>query len=211
MEVSASSRSVEGSSASRRLRRAGKVPGIIYGANTQAVSIELDHNDLYHALRKEAFHSSILNMSLDGATQQVLLRDVQWHPYKRQVLHIDFQRVDANRKIHLKVPLHFVNHDTSPAVKLGGAIINHVLTELEVICQPADLPAFLEVDLNALNAGQSLHVSNIVLPKGVSLNIQGEDPVVVTALMPGGGSAAADDEPAAAPAAAEPAATPAKK
>ena len=153
MQFNATSRSVQGSSASRRLRRAGRVPAIVYGAEGTPQSIELDHNEIYHALRKEEFHSSILSMQLDGKGTQVLLRAVQWHPYKPQVLHVDFQRVAAGQALHTKVPLHFVNAETSPAVKLSGAIINHVLNEVEVNCLPNDLPQFIEVDLGNIIAG----------------------------------------------------------
>src|SRR5262245_20229496 len=136
-----------GRSASRRLRRSGRAPGIVYGGSGEPQPIELDHNALMHALANEAFHASILTMKLDGSAQQVLLRAVQMHPFKREVLHIDFQRVDANRRIHMKVPLHFKNGENSPAVKLSGAIISHVLTEVDISCLPKDLPEFIEVDL----------------------------------------------------------------
>src|SRR5690606_34848605 len=147
MNFTATKRTAQGSSASRRLRRAGRVPAIVYGGTEQPLAIEVDHNDIYHALRKEEFHSSVLKMQLEGeqGTQGVLLRDVQWHAYKRHVMHIDFQRVDASQALHTKVPLHFINEETSPAVKLGGGMINHVMTELEVSCLPADLPQFIEV------------------------------------------------------------------
>ncbi|MBA3506722.1 MAG: 50S ribosomal protein L25/general stress protein Ctc, partial [Betaproteobacteria bacterium] len=148
MEFSAFPRTTEGRGASRRMRRAGKAPGIVYGGKAEPTPIELDHNALFHALRNEAFHSSILSMKLDGKSGKVLLRDVQMHPFKNEILHVDFQRVDENRKIHMKVPLHFVNGEVSPAVKLHEAIISHVMTELDVSCLPKDLPEFIEVDLS---------------------------------------------------------------
>ncbi|MEI2416985.1 50S ribosomal protein L25/general stress protein Ctc [Orrella sp. JC864] len=197
MNFTATKRSEQGSSASRRLRRAGRVPAIVYGAGAEPLAIDVDHNDIYHALRKEEFHSSVLKMQLEGesGTQDVLLRDVQWHPYKKQVLHIDFQRVDARQALHTKVPLHFINEDVSPAVKLGHAMINHVMTELEVSCLPADLPQFIEVDLSAIETGQSVHVADLKLPQGVTYVVHGGDanPVVATAVLP---ASAVSDESA---------------
>ncbi|MDR0700865.1 MAG: 50S ribosomal protein L25/general stress protein Ctc [Azoarcus sp.] len=175
-------REQQGSSASRRLRRAGRFPGIIYGGGKQAAPILLDHNDLFHLLKKEAFHSSLLTAEIDGARETVVLRDVQWHPYKQQVLHIDFQRIDASQPIHIKVPLHFINGETSPAVKLRGCLISHIMTEIDVKCLPADLPEFITVDLANLEEGYALHVSHLALPKGVELAHHAEgDPVVVNA------------------------------
>ncbi|MBC9073526.1 50S ribosomal protein L25/general stress protein Ctc [Thauera sp. CAU 1555] len=196
IEFKATQREEQGSSASRRLRRAGQVPGIIYGGDVAATPITMDHNEMYHLLNKEAFHASVLTIDLEGKKQTVVLRDSQWHAYKPQVLHIDFQRVDADHKIHLKVPLHFVNGDNSPAVKLGGGMISHVINELDVQCLPANLPEFIEVDLGGLEADQSIHVSQIKLPKGVELVVHGEgDPVVVTVLKTKG-EAAAEEESA---------------
>lgn len=193
IEFKASLRAEQGSSASRRLRRAGQVPGIIYGGDAPATPITMDHNEMFHLLSKEAFHASVLTVDLDGTKQTVVLRDSQWHAYKPQVLHIDFQRVDATHKIHLKVPLHFINGENSPAVKLGGGMISHVLNELDVRCLPGDLPEFIEVDLGALEADQSIHASQIKLPKGVELVTHGEgDPVVVTVIKAKGEAAAED-------------------
>ena len=186
MEFNATSRSVQGSSASRRLRRAGRVPAIVYGGQEPPLNIEVDHNEIYHALRKEQFHASVLDMKLDSKKHSVLLRAVQWHPYKQQVLHIDFQRVDASKVIHTKVPLHFINVENSPAVKLSAAIISHVITEIEIECLPANLPQYIEVDLAAVVAGQSIHVNDIKFPVGVKyLPHGGEDnPVVASAMVP---------------------------
>jgi large subunit ribosomal protein L25 len=205
MQFNATLRSVQGSSASRRLRRASRVPAIVYGGKEQPANIELDHNEIFHALRKELFHSSILDMQIDGKGQPVLLRSVQWHPYKQIVMHIDFQRVDANQKLHTKVPLHFINADVSPAVKLSAAIISHLFTEIEIACLPADLPHFIEVDLTNLVAGASIHLADITLPKGVTyLAHRGDvNPVLATALVKGG---PADDADADKPGAAAPAA-----
>jgi len=151
IEISARKREAQGTGASRRLRRLGKVPGIVYGGDGKPQTIEVDHNALIYALKREAFHSTILTMTLGETTQRVLLRDVQMHPFRHEVLHIDFQRVDENRKIHMKVPLHFVNADISPAVKVSGAIVSHVINELAIICLPKDLPGFIEVDLSELD------------------------------------------------------------
>jgi large subunit ribosomal protein L25 len=165
--VKANARSVQGTGASRRLRRADKVPGILYGGGQDAANIELNHKDLYHQIKKEAFHASILDMELDGKSQQVLLRNVQMHPFKANVLHVDFQRVAADRKIQMKVPLHFVNGDVAPGVKLSGGIVSHILNELDIVCLPKDLPEFIEVDLMELSAGHSFHISDIKMPAGV--------------------------------------------
>jgi large subunit ribosomal protein L25 len=193
MKFNATSRSVQGSSASRRLRRAGRVPAIVYGGTEKPLNIELDHNEIFHALRKEEFHASILDMILEGNNQQVLLRAVQWHPYKQQVLHVDFQRVDATHAITTKVPLHFVNGDVAPAVKLSGQIISHVITELEITCLPADLPQFIEVDLGKMLGGTSLHLSEITLPKGVKHVTHGtEGDLVLASALPKPGADVAD-------------------
>jgi len=184
-EFTAFARTTEGRGASRRMRRAGKAPGIVYGGTAAPEPIELDHNALFHALRNEAFHASILAMNLGGTVTKVLLRDVQMHPFKNEILHVDFQRVDENRKIHIKVPLHFTNAENSPAVKVSGAIVSHVLTELDVSCLPRDLPEYIEVDLSALDVGKSVHVSDLKLPPGLAVVTRGKlDPVVAAAVVP---------------------------
>jgi large subunit ribosomal protein L25 len=192
MQFNATPRSVQGTSASRRLRHASLIPAIVYGGKDKPVNIELDHNEIYHALRKEQFHSSILEMQLEGKSHQVLLRAVQWHPYKQIVMHVDFQRVDADKILHTKVPLHFINADISPAVKLSAAIISHLFTELEIACLPVNLPPFIEVDLSKLIGGESIHLADITMPKGVTFVAHGGDvnPALATALVKGG----ADDE-----------------
>jgi len=174
----------EGRGASRRLRRSGKAPGIVYGGTGEPTQVELDHNALMHALKNEAFHASILTMKLGSKAQEVLLRDVQMHPYRPQVLHIDFQRVDANKKIHMKVPLHFINAELSPAVKDGGAVVSHVLNEIDISCLPKDLPEFIEVDLSTLELNHALKASGLKLPSGVVTLTHGKDPVVATAVIP---------------------------
>jgi large subunit ribosomal protein L25 len=197
MKVVANTRTLQGTGASRRLRRAGKVPGIVYGGEAQPAAIEIEHNPLFHALRVESFHSSILDMEIDGKSEHVLLRSVQWHPFKQQVLHIDFQRVNANQKITVRVPVHFMNQEISPAVKLSSAIISHVLNEIEVSCLPSQLPEFIELDLSKLEVGQVVHVSQVPMPEGVTPVLHGkEDPVVVAAVKPAG--AASDEAEAAA-------------
>ena len=196
IEFNATKRELQGSSASRRLRRAGRVPGIIYGGAAAPQNIEFDHNDLFQLLRKEAFYSSVLSIEVDGQKQPVLLRDVQRHAYKLEILHVDFQRVDATHAIHQKVPLHFVNAEIAPGVKTQGGIVSHVLTEVDVKCLPADLPAFIEVDLKDMSSGHSIHVSQLPLPKGVEIVHHGEgDPVVATILVKGGAKAE-EEEPA---------------
>ncbi|MFN9772757.1 MAG: 50S ribosomal protein L25/general stress protein Ctc [Burkholderiales bacterium] len=199
MKVVATTRTAQGSGASRRLRRSGKVPGIVYGSTATPTAIEIDHNPLYHSLRVEAFHSSILDMELDGKAERVLLRDVQWHAYKPLVMHIDFQRVAADQKINVKVPLHYVNQEISPAVKISAAIVSHVLSDIEVTCLPGALPEFIEVDLSTLTAGHPIHLSDVTFPEGVTPVQSKENPVLVVATVKGGGDAA--DEPAAAAAA----------
>ena len=184
-EFTAFPRAGEGRGASRRLRRSGRAPGIVYGGTVAPQPIEIDHNALFHALRNEAFHASILTMKLGGDASKVLLRDVQMHPFKNEILHVDFQRVDENRKIHMKVPLHFVNAEVSPAVKLGGALVSHVLNEVDVSCLPRDLPEFIEVDLSQLESGKAIHLSELKMPAGVTAITHGKlDPVVASAVVP---------------------------
>lgn len=206
IEVIAQKRDAQGTGASRRLRHAGFVPGIVYGGSKAPLAIQLDHNALYHALRKEAFHSSVLNLKVEGTTEMALLRDVQMHAYKPLILHVDFQRVDADHKIHVKVPLHFKNEDTAPGVKLTHGLVNHVMTELDVACLPGNLPEFIEVDLGNLEAGHSIHVNDLKLPAGVEpvAHLKAENPAVVGITPPKG--AAADEETPAPAAPAAPAA-----
>ncbi|MBI4986751.1 MAG: 50S ribosomal protein L25/general stress protein Ctc [Rhodocyclales bacterium] len=202
IEFNAKARELQGTGASRRLRRAGRVPGIVYGGTVTPTSIEIDHNEIFQHLRKEAFYSSVLTMNLDGKKEMCLLRDVQRHPFRQLILHVDFQRIDATHKVHQKVPLHFVNADVCPGVKLSGGMVQHVMTDLDVRCLPADLPAFIEVDLKDLASGHSLHVTQLKLPAGVEAVLhKGEDPVVATVVVRGGGAAVEEEvAPVAAPA-----------
>ena len=189
-EVIAVKRELQGTGASRRLRNAGRVPGIVYGAEKEVAVIDMDHNDLFHQLKRETFHASILTLNLDGKKEQVLLRDVQMHAFKPIVLHVDFQRVAKNQKIHMKVPLHFINADIAPGVKLSGGNVSHIMTELDIACLPKDLPEFIEVDLINLATGHSIHLSELKLPKGVevvALIKGGEDQAVATIMTPRGG------------------------
>ena len=186
IEVTATPRGVQGRGASRRLRHSGRVPAILYGADKPAQNIELDHNELAQHLKHESFHASILTLTVEGEKHQVLLRDVQMHPWRAQVLHIDFQRVARDRKIHMKVPLHYLNQEIAPGVKTGGGAVNHVLSEIDVSCLPDDLPEFIEIDLSNLQLGHSIHLSELTLPKGVeSTQLRGgDDAVVVTIVVP---------------------------
>jgi len=185
IEISARKREAQGTGASRRLRRLGKVPGIIYGGDKGPINIELEHQDLFLNLRNEKFHASILTLALDGSKEQVLLRAVNMHPFKMQVQHIDFQRVSKDKKIHMKVPLHFVNAEKSPGVKEQAGVVNHVMNELDIVCFPGDLPEFIEVDLGSLSVGHSLHIREVSMPKGVELALhKDENPVVATVVVP---------------------------
>lgn len=198
MNFVAYERSKQGTGASRRLRNTGKTPGIVYGGSGTPQQVELDHNALWHALKKEAFHSSILEMELGGQVSKVLLRDVQYHPFKPLVLHVDFQRVDANTKLTMKVPLHYSGEENSSAVKLDHCLVTHVVNELVINCLPADLPEFIAVDLSTLTKGHSLHLNDVKLPKGVVAVTRGQaNPVLVSVVA----QAAEEAAPAAAPAA----------
>jgi large subunit ribosomal protein L25 len=210
MKFVAFERAKQGTGASRRLRNTGKTPGIVYGGEGEPQLVELDHNALWHALKKEAFHSTILDMEVDGKASKVLLRDVQMHPYKQLVLHIDFQRVDAKTKLHMKVPLHYVKAEESQAIKFEHCVVNHVMSEIDISCLPADLPEFIEVDLSGLKKGMSLHLADISLPKGVTAVTRGKpNPVLVSVVLTAGEevaepAAAAADAPAAGDAKAAP-------
>ena len=197
MKFVAFERSKQGTGASRRLRITGRTPGIVYGGKGEPFLIELDHNALWHAIKKETFHASVLEMELNGKTEQVLLRDLQMHPFRPQVLHADFQRVDAHTKMSMKVPLHYSGQDESVAVKTDNCLVNHVMTELTISCLPADLPEFIAVDLSGLTKGSSLHLNDITLPKGVSAVTHGKvNPVLVSVVTPAAEASAAA-EPAA--------------
>ena len=186
MNFVAFERAKQGTGASRRLRNSGRTPGIVYGGTAEPQAIELDHNALWYALKKEAFHSSVLDMEVNGQTSKVVLRDVQYHPYKQMVQHIDFQRVDATTKLHKKVPVHYSGAEESAAVKIDKCMVTPIVTELDVTCMPSDLPEFIAVDLSGLKKGFSLHLKDIKLPKGVSAVTRGSknNPALVSVIAP---------------------------
>ena len=190
--VNAVAREDEGKGASRRLRREGLVPAVLYGGDKRRkpVAISVHNNELVRQLQEDAFYSSILTLKLNDKEERVILKDLQRHPSKPAVLHADFQRVDSSQPIHTKVALHFVNAETSPAVKLSAAVISHVLNELDVSCLPGQLPEFIEVDLANLEAGQSIHVNDLKLPEGVTALTHGQNLTIVTSSIPRGAVAA---------------------
>ena len=183
MQFVAFERAKQGTGASRRLRITGRAPGIVFGGEAAAEMIELDHNALWHALKKESFHASILNMELAGKVQKVLLRDVQYHPYKPQVLHIDFQRVDDKTRLHKKVPLHFVGAEESPAVKIDKCVVSHVMTEIEIECLATQLPEHITVDLSKATTGAAIHTGDIELPKGIKLVLHGRSNLTLATMV----------------------------
>jgi large subunit ribosomal protein L25 len=180
-EIIAESRSDMGKGASRRLRRSGQLPGVVYGAHQEPTMISLIHNEMVHALENEAFYSNLLTLKLDGKEETVVLKDLQRHPAKPFIMHVDFQRVQADEKIRLHVPIHFINEENSPGIKMGGQA-SHVMADVEISCLPKDLPEFIEVDMAKLEMGAILHASELTLPAGVELAASdtGEDPIVVT-------------------------------
>ena len=182
-ELKAEARSATGTGASRRLRRAGKVPGILYGAGKDPVMLSFEHDPLWHHTRHEAFFTSILSIKVDGKIiDQAVLRDLHMHPYKPRVAHMDLQRVSATERLHLPVPLHFINQESAPGVKLQGGLVAHLVTEVDVSCLPSQLPEFLAVDVGNLHVGESIHLSNLAVPEGVTLTdlAHGNDLAVVT-------------------------------
>lgn len=206
--IQATKRDAKGTGASRRLRNAGTTPGIIYGNNMPASQISLDHNSLFHALRNEAFHSSVLQIEVEGKKEPAILRDVQWHPFRQLVLHVDFQRVDASHAIHIKVPVHFINGDICPGVKVNGGVASHTINELDVKGMMDDLPSFIEIDLKDLDTGTPLHLRDVKLPKGVEL-VHATDGDRVVASIVTMRAAEVEETPAAEGEAAPAAATPA--
>ena len=184
--VTAEKRDVKGTGASRRLRRNGKVPGILYGDDKDAVSIVLDSKTLHQQFHKEAFHASILELSTDGAKESVLLRDYQLEPVKGTILHVDFQRVNQNKKVNVSVPFHLINEDIAKGVKLEGGVVSHIMTEVDIICLPKDLPQFIEVNLEDLGLSESVHLSELNLPEGVELTALTEenDPAITSIVKP---------------------------
>ena len=183
MKFVAFARSKQGTGASRRLRNTGRAPGIVFGGASAPVTIEIDHNALWHALKKEAFHASLLDMELNGKTEKVILRDVQYHPFKQQVLHVDFQRVDAKTRLHKKVPLHFVGAEQSPAVKEDKCVVNHVMTEIEIECLATQLPEHITVDLSQATKGASIHASHVQLPAGVKVVTHGRGDLTLASMV----------------------------
>jgi len=210
--IKATSRNVEGKGASRRLRLAASIPAIVYGGKSAPQPIQLDHEKIWLAQQNEWFYSSILNLDIDGKVEQVLLRDMQRHPFRQIIMHLDFQRVDANQALRAKVPLHFLNQDKSPAGKTAGILVLHELNEVEVSCLPKDLPEFIEIDLSALALGDIVHLSDLKLPKGVELPELklGKEHDVAVVIAKHGREDVVEDA-AAAPAAAEVPATKAAK
>ena len=201
MNIIATTRNVQGTGASRRLRRADKLPGIVYGGNLPATPIELEHNPIFYALRKEKFHASILTMELDGKEELVVLRAFQLHPYKPQVMHIDFQRIDANEKVTMRVPLHFINEEEAPAVKLDKNLISHTVSYVEVTCLPKELPEFIQVDLSGLTTGSTFHASMLKLPEGVTVHSKTGEDIVLASVIAKVEEEIAGDEAAETPAA----------
>ena len=176
-------RDVQGTGASRRLRHAGKIPAVLYGAGKEPAMLTLSHNSLYHNLEDESFHSSILTVDIAGKQEKAILRDVQMHAYKQLIMHVDLQRVSATDKIHMSVPLHFTGGDEAPGVKVESGIVSHLITELDIVCLPENLPEYLSIDVSALHLGDSVHMSDIILPEGVestALAHGGDDLAVAT-------------------------------
>ena len=187
--LAAELRTDTGKGASRRLRYANRVPAIIYGLDKEPAMLTFRHDDILHACEDEAFFSHILNIEYDGQSEQVIIKDMQRHPARIQIMHADFQRIDATHALHVNVPLHFLNEESSVGVK-GGGLVSHLMTELEVSCLPADLPEFIEIDMSALDVGDSIHLTDITLPEGVSSVIltqgEGHDQAVASIHMPRG-------------------------
>ncbi len=186
-QITAEPRSDTGKSASRRFRREGKIPAVVYGAGKDNVSLLLDHREVFHKLETEGFHSAIIKINTGKNVEQAILRDVQMDPVKPNVVHIDFQRVSATEKLHIAVPIHFVGEEEAPGVKTEHGIMSHMINEVDVSCLPADLPEYLEVDVSGLNLGDAVHLSDIKVPEGVELTAlqhEGEDQVVATVYAP---------------------------
>ncbi len=211
-ELNAEPRESKGTGASRRLRNTGKIPAVIYGANKEPVMLALDHDALFHAAKNESFYTSILTVNIGGEKQQAVLRDIQMHPFKPRIQHLDLQRISATEKLHMHVPLHFINQEVAPGVKLQGGIVAHLMSEVDVTCLPHQLPEFLTIDLSNLNLGQSIHLSDIPLPEGVTITsiAHGGDNLAVATITVVRAAIEAEAEAAAAAAAAtESAAAPA--
>jgi large subunit ribosomal protein L25 len=186
IEINAKERKSKGTGASRRLRHEGTTPGILYGGVKDAISLEIDSKELFMQFRHEAFHASILTINLEGKKESVILRDFQMHPVRNNIQHIDFQRINENEKINVKVPFHFVNEDTAPGVKIEGGLVSHIMTEIDISCLPKDLPQYIEVDLGELAMGESIHLSEITVPEGVELTslTDENDPAITSISKP---------------------------
>ena len=186
IEINAKERKSKGTGASRRLRHIGTTPGILYGGEKDSISLEIDSKELYMQFRHEAFHASILSLNLEGKKESVILRDFQMHPVRNNIQHIDFQRINENEKINVKVPFHFVNEDTAPGVKIEGGLVSHIMTEIDISCLPKDLPQYIEVDLGELAMGESIHLSEITVPEGVELTslTDENDPAITSISKP---------------------------
>ena len=186
IEINAIVRELKGTGASRRLRHAGKTPGVLYGGDKEAISLEIDSKELFMQFRHEAFHASILTLNLGEKKEAVILRDFQMHPVRNNIVHIDFQRINENKKISVKVPFHFINEETAPGVKLEGGLISHIMTEIDISCLPKDLPQYIEVDMGALSIGDSIHLSEVKVPEGVELTTLSDenDPAITSISKP---------------------------
>jgi len=186
IEINAKERKSKGTGASRRLRHIGTTPGILYGGEKDSISLEIDSKELFMQFRHEAFHASILSLNLEGKKESVILRDFQMHPVRNNIQHIDFQRINENEKISVKVPFHFVNEDTAPGVKIEGGLVSHIMTEIDISCLPKDLPQYIEVDLGELAMGESIHLSEVTVPEGVELTSLTEenDPAITSISKP---------------------------
>jgi large subunit ribosomal protein L25 len=169
IELNAELRTDTGKGASRRLRHANKVPAILYGAGKDPENLTLEQKDVQYELQHEAFFTQVLELNIGGKKQDVLLRDLQHHPYKQDIMHMDFQRVEAKKEVHVNVPLHFINEDIAPGVKTEGGAISHVMSEVEVVCLPKDIPEFIDVDLSELHLGEIVHLSDLKMPAGVEV------------------------------------------
>ena len=186
IEINAKERKSKGTGASRRLRHEGTTPGILYGGVKDSISLEIDTKELFMQFRHEAFHASILTINLEGKKESVILRDFQMHPVRNNIQHIDFQRINENEKINVKVPFHFVNEDTAPGVKIEGGLVSHIMTEIDISCLPKDLPQYIEVDLGELAMGESIHLSEVTVPEGVELTslTDENDPAITSISKP---------------------------
>lgn len=186
-ELNAKARDVFGTNASRRLRRLDQVPAMIYGGDQDNEAVLLDHHEIMHNLEVEAFHSAIISLNTGSGSQQVILREVQHHRYRPRLVHVDFQRIKATERLHMKIPLHFAGVDEAPGVKVEEGIFSPLMTELDITCLPKDLPEYIEIDVSALGINDVIHLSSVELPEGVDLTVvlhEGEDPSVVTVMPP---------------------------